>query len=94
MYFAVECILSSQFFLVSFALFICASKFISFPQETPNGQKKKIIPVGSDFEEGSPSPEFPSSPVDSPKIGDSILEDEKNQRNKKMNLKWKSSVSK
>jgi len=31
-------------------------------EETPNGQKKKIIPVGSDFE-GSPSPEFPSSPA-------------------------------
>ena len=44
--------------------------------------------MGSDFE-GSPSPEFPSSPVESPKI-----ELEENKKNKKMNFKWKSSVSK
>jgi len=58
-------------------------------EETPNGHKKKIIPVGSDFE-GSPSPEFPSSPSETPKM---VSELEENKKNKKMNFKWKSSVS-
>jgi len=64
-------------------------------QETPNGQKKKIIPVGSDFdEEMSPSPEFPHSPVDTQHI-ESVLEEAEKaniHKNKKMNFKWKSSV--
>ena len=64
-------------------------------QETPNGQKKKIIPVGSDFE-GSPSPEFPSSPTESPKNETNFLstDEEKKNKNKSLNFKWKSSVSK
>merc|ERR1711953_1174237 len=57
-------------------------------EETPNGHKKKIIPVGSDFE-GSPSPEFPGSPSETPKM---VSELEENKKNKKMNFKWKSSV--
>jgi len=64
-------------------------------QETPNGQKKKIIPVGSDFDEMSPSPEFPHSPVDTQHIESVLEEAEKANilKNKKMNFKWKSSVS-
>ena len=65
-------------------------------QETPNGQKKKIIPIGSDFEEMSPSPEFPHSPVETAHI-ESVLEEVEKanlHKNKKMNFKWKSSVSK
>jgi len=63
-------------------------------EETPNGQKKKIIPVGSDFE-GSPSPEFPSSPTESPKNETNFLstDEEKKNKNKSLNFKWKSSVS-
>ena len=64
--------------------------FLILLKETPNGHKKKIIPVGSDFE-GSPSPEFPSSPSETPKM---VSELEENKKNKKMNFKWKSSVSK
>ena len=64
--------------------------FLKLLKETPNGHKKKIIPVGSDFE-GSPSPEFPSSPSETPKM---VSELEENKKNKKMNFKWKSSVSK
>ena len=69
-------------------------------QETPNGQKKKIIPIGSDFEEMSPSPEFPHSPVDQTAFDkniESVLEEVEKanlNKNKKMNFKWKSSVSK
>lgn len=65
-------------------------------QETPNGHKKKIIPVGSDFE-GSPSPEFPSSPVASPKTESATMdegEDKAHKSKNKLNFKWKSSVSK
>ena len=69
-------------------------------QETPNGQKKKIIPIGSDFEEMSPSPEFPHSPVDQTAFDkniESVLEEVEKanlNKNKKMNFKWKSGVSK
>ena len=70
---------------------LLANLFASFSKETPNGHKKKIIPVGSDFE-GSPSPDFPSSPSETPKMP--VMELEENKKNKKMNFKWKSSVSK
>lgn len=52
--------------------------------------------MGSDFDEMSPSPEFPHSPVDSHHI-ESVLEEAEKaniHKNKKMNFKWKSSVSK
>merc|ERR1719510_429852 len=63
-------------------------------EETPNGQKKKIIPVGSDFE-GSPSPEFPSSPAESPKIepNHGETEDKKSKKSLNFHNKWKSSVN-
>ena len=61
------------------------------PQETPSGGRKKIIPVGSDFE-SSPSPETPGSPVTpSPAKGTSHEEEEDSQKKKsKFGLKWKS----
>ena len=62
-------------------------------KETPNGQKKKIIPVGSDFE-GSPSPEFPSSPAESPKNEANHMTEDDKKNKKGLNFKWKSSVSK
>ena len=62
-------------------------------KETPNGQKKKIIPVGSDFE-GSPSPEFPSSPAESPKNETNHMTEDDKKNKKGLNFKWKSSVSK
>jgi len=71
----------------------------TIPQETPNGQKKKLIPIGSDFEEMSPSPEFPHSPVDQTAFDkniESVLEEVEKanlNKNKKMNFKWKSGVS-
>ena len=52
--------------------------------------------MGSDFDEMSPSPEFPHSPVDTQHIESVLEEAEKANilKNKKMNFKWKSSVSK
>ena len=76
------------------------SYLVALFQETPNGQKKKIIPIGSDFEEMSPSPEFPHSPVDQTAFDkniESVLEEVEKanlNKNKKMNFKWKSGVSK
>ena len=68
--------------------------FVNSCQETPTG-RKKIIPVGSDFE-GSPSPETPSSPVTpSPaKNNNTINEDDEDSSKKKskFGLKWKSKL--
>ncbi len=57
-------------------------------KETPSGGRKKIIPVGSDFE-GSPSPETPSSPV-TPSPAKIEEEDDTQKKKGKFGLKWKS----
>ena len=75
-------------------LFSSILYFVNSSQETPTG-RKKIIPVGSDFE-GSPSPETPSSPVTpSPaKNNNTINEDDEDSSKKKskFGLKWKSKL--
>ena len=85
---------------ITYNVSLTISYRVALFQETPNGQKKKIIPIGSDFEEMSPSPEFPHSPVDQTAFDkniESVLEEVEKanlNKNKKMNFKWKSGVSK
>jgi hypothetical protein len=57
-------------------------------QETPSGGRKKIIPVGSDFE-SSPSPETPGSPV-TPSPAKNEDEEDSQKKKAKFGLKWKS----